>query len=187
MGAAARATSDAPGVETQGQVGVCGSGPFEERQHPVDLLRGRYRLALLAGADATDVDDVGALVDRLVQGAHRRVEVGVPVAREERVVGAVDDGHDRGVTRVEDASPQHEGSRLDESQIGYRVAHPAMLSPGSGASWKGLGIASSSRRVYSSSGCRITRSDGPASTTCPSLRTMTSSESIRALSRSWVM
>ena len=74
-----------PGVEAEGELGVRGAGVLEERQDPVDLLLRRDDLALLAGAHPADVDDVGALLDRALEGGLRRVEVGVPVAGEEGV------------------------------------------------------------------------------------------------------
>ena len=85
----------APGVEAEHEVGVVLAGPGEERHDPLDLLLGRHHLALLAGPHPADVDDVGAELDGRVERAAGRGEVAVPVARPERVVGAVDDRHHR--------------------------------------------------------------------------------------------
>ena len=56
----------------------------------------RDLLALLAGADPADIDDVGPELDGGVQRGHRRLEVGMPVPTPERVARAVDDGHHAG-------------------------------------------------------------------------------------------
>ena len=84
------------------------SGPLEERDDAADLLVGIDDLALLAGPHAADVDEVGAELDRLDEGRLGRLEVGVPVAAEEGVAGAVDDRHDRGRGGVETRAAQDE-------------------------------------------------------------------------------
>ena len=50
----------------------------------------------------------GPELDRGLDGGLGRVEVAVPVAAEEGVAGAVDDGHDGGPARVELLSPQYQ-------------------------------------------------------------------------------
>ena len=58
-----------PGVEAQDEVGVLRLGPTARNGHDAaDLLVGVDDLALLAGAHAADVDDVGAALDRLDEG-----------------------------------------------------------------------------------------------------------------------
>src|SRR5699024_2419905 len=62
----------APAVHRQERVGVSRPHGFHERDDTTGLLPGVHRVPR-AGLDPTDVEDVGAVGDGLVDPAHRRV------------------------------------------------------------------------------------------------------------------
>ena len=113
----------------------------QEGTHSLDLGPGVDHFALLSGADAAHVDQVGTFGEHPVERGQRRLQIGEPGRGVERVRGAVDDAHHRRTGRVEAASAQHQrglGSRLHshgahsaptERTVGTRPRYAALSGP----------------------------------------------------------
>ncbi len=113
----------APGVDRQDHTGVTLANGGDEADHPVDLLLGGHVVAG-AGLDPADVQDLGPGGDGLVDRGEGHVVVQLPGPGEERVGGAVDDGHHHGATGCERARPEshpRDGRGLTAAVHGVRV------------------------------------------------------------------
>jgi hypothetical protein len=96
-----------PGVDTDHEVGVTVAHRRDERRDPSDLLGGVDQCPR-TGLHPTDVDDVGATLDRRVHGGERRV---IPERRSLVVEGVrcpVHDGHEQKGRVVERTTAQAE-------------------------------------------------------------------------------
>ena len=157
-------------------VGVGGPSPLQEGHDAAHLLARIDGLALLAGSDAADVDDVGAALDGVGERCLGGLEVVVAVATEEGVAGAVDDGHDRRRCCIEPSAAKHERRRSREPERRERREDGRRRGGWLGCSARGRGVRSHCRisrvllRVNPSGahGCRTvmllqqTSSAGPA-------------------------
>jgi hypothetical protein len=99
------------GVDRDDQVGIALPHRLDELDDPADLLVQRHVRAG-GGLDSTDVDEVGALANHLVDSVERPFELEGAAAVEEGVRRAVDDRHDqRLVVRQGLATEAHRHSR----------------------------------------------------------------------------
>src|SRR5665213_1125324 len=82
-----------PGVDTDDERRVLFPYQRDEIGDPLDLLRG-VDVRPWSGFDPTDVDDVRAVSDRAADGGQCRLGRERRALIEERIGGAIDDGHD---------------------------------------------------------------------------------------------
>src|SRR5690606_11335718 len=98
----------APRVDADDEVGVLLACPFHGGDDPIDLLVGADVVTGLASFDAADVDDVGAVVNALIDSAFGVIELEGGATVVEGVGGAVNDPHDQRPVAADPASAELE-------------------------------------------------------------------------------